>query len=349
MEYKINFAELEKYAYAFSEKVCGSFFSSHTAITGSQILKFTNIDQVNFFIVQEIFEKWKEETSRLKSPYFDYDNAEIKEALRNFINKLSNFIVVKHDDFAPVVRKACYNTLWFSFLPDDFISKTYLTKTFIKKEELKEKARYIKIHKTLYAEFIALVEQEAEEEISTVELFRLFNKVYQGYKQSADEQTLTISSFSTVHYFDTDKILIKPVKHEVINTEEKPKPHPASTESPKEEAHEKLGTTINNQYIKGQATLNDLFRDKSPDPTTAAKGKIASIRDAISLNKKYLFVNALFKGNPEDFDKAINEIDSAPNEHTAREYAESYAQQLGWEKYKDETKELLELVSRKFL
>ena len=348
MEYKINLVELEKYAYAFAEEACSSFFASNNIITGSQILKFTDIDQVNYFIVQEIFEKWKDETSRLKSPYFDYENPDVKDALKVFINKVSNFITVKHNDFAPLVQKACYNTAWFTYLPEDFIAKTYLSKPFVRKEELKEKVKYIKLHKGLYSDFIDVIEREAKEEISSVKLLSLLNQIYQAYNYSTSEQEQTVSALSAMVYFDANRILIQPVKQEVATVVEKPKLQPV-VELPKEETHEKQGTTINNQYIKGRTTLNDQFREKSSDPSIIAKGKISSIRAAISLNKKYLFVNALFKGNPEDFDKAIAEIDNAPDEQSARAYAQSYAQQLGWEKYKDETKELLELVSRKFL
>ncbi len=373
MEYKINLEELEKYTSAFAEKTCNSFFASAAVITGNQILKFTPSEQVNFFIIQEIFDKWKEETSRLKSPYFDYEHPEVKEALKGFINKLSNFISIRPANFTPLVQKACYNAIWFNFLPDNFISKTFLNKNFVKKEELKEKAKYIKLHKALFAEFIAAIEREPTEEISSVELFRVLNKIYIGY--AAEDPMTIVSQLSPVLNFDADKILIKPIKQElakpveqpapipVVNVvkEELPKPQPVTIELPKqqpvitdlpkqEQVYEKQETgSINNQYTKSQSTLNDLFRDKAPDPAAVAKGKIASIRAAITLNKKYLFVNALFKGSPENFDKAITEIDNAPNEQAARECAENYAKQLGWEKSKEEAKELLELLTRKFL
>src|SRR6185312_14337632 len=137
MEYKLNLDGLEKYSSAFAEKACSRFFSSSPVITGGQILKFTPSEQVNFFILQEIFEKWKQEINHLQSPYFDYEHPEVKEALKTFVNKLSNFITVKQTDFSPLVQKACYNAIWFSFLPSDFLSKRFLNKNFIKKEELK--------------------------------------------------------------------------------------------------------------------------------------------------------------------------------------------------------------------
>ena len=369
MEYKINLEELEKYTSAFAEKTCNSFFASAAVITGNQILKFTPSEQVNFFIIQEIFEKWKEETSRLKSPYFDYEHPEVKEALKGFINKVSNFISIRPANFTPLVQKACYNAIWFNFLPDNFISKTFLNKNFVKKEELKEKVKYIKIHKALFAGFIAAIEQEPTEEISSVELFRVLNKIYIGY--ATEDPMIIVSQLSPVLNFDTDKILIKPIRQEVVKPVEQPTPIPVKEETPKpqpvhidlpkpqpihtdlpkqEQVYEKQETgSINNQYTKSQATLNDLFRDKAPDPAAVAKGKIASIRAAITLNKKYLFVNALFKGSPDNFDKAITEIDNASTEQAARECAESYAKQLGWEKSKEEAKELLELLTRKFL
>lgn len=367
MEYKINLTELEKYAAAFAEKACVGFFASNSVITGNQIIKLTPSEQVNFFILQDIFEKWKEETARLRSPYFDYEQPEVKEALKNFINKLSNFIAVKQGSFTPLVQKACYNTVWFSFLPEDFISKNFLNKPLIAKEELKEKGRYIKFHKAFYTQFLIALDHESKEEISSVELSRILGQVYQTQKHLLDNTDVIVSQLSSVLYFDADKILIKPViKHETIKPIEPVKPvevkqetitvdmkqeipkqqQPVTIEIPKkEEIHE----TLNAQFSKSQSTLNDLFRGKTPDPAAVAKGKISSIRAAISINKKYLFVNSLFKGNSENFDKAITELDNAPDEQTAKDLAHNYATQLGWEKSKEEMKELLELLTRKFL
>src|SRR6185437_9028361 len=308
MDYKLNLAGLEKYSSAFAEKACTSFFSSSSLITGNQILKLTPAEQVNFFILQEIFEKWKQEINHLQSPYFDYEHPEVKEALKAFVNKLSNFITVKQADFTPLVQKACYNAIWFSFLPVDFISKNFLNKNFIKKEELKEKTKYIKTHKALYDNFLAVIEQEPKDEIPSTDLYRVLNQVSQQY--TANDQSTIASQLSAILSFETDKIFIMPEVQQIAKPVEQPKPvevkqeqpqeKPITIEASKQEQEPEKQSTLNNQFInKNQSILNDLFKGKTPDPAAVAKGKIASIKGAISINKKYLFVNSLFKGNTE--------------------------------------------------
>src|SRR6187402_755554 len=85
MDEKISLEAIALYGDAYAENVLKGFFSSKDRITGSEILSLCNVQQVNLFVVRELFRAWKEETKRLKSPYFDYEHPEVKEALDNFI------------------------------------------------------------------------------------------------------------------------------------------------------------------------------------------------------------------------------------------------------------------------
>jgi hypothetical protein len=71
MENKLNTQAIENYSTRLTKKLSDEFFAKNLTIFGHQILNYTPIEQVNLFIISNLFEKWKEETSKLKSPFFD--------------------------------------------------------------------------------------------------------------------------------------------------------------------------------------------------------------------------------------------------------------------------------------
>ncbi|MFM8834990.1 MAG: hypothetical protein ACKOEV_15425, partial [Cytophagales bacterium] len=66
MDEKISQKEIEQYGQAFSITLTDSFFTKKEKIIGSEILTFTDIRQVNLFIVRELQYNWKQEAFKLK-------------------------------------------------------------------------------------------------------------------------------------------------------------------------------------------------------------------------------------------------------------------------------------------
>src|SRR5690349_3837995 len=105
MDEKISLEAIARYSEAYSDKLMHGFFSSRDKITGSEILALSNIQQVNLFVIRELFKAWKEETRKQKSAYFDYDSPDVKEALTTFMSVLSNHISINRNDFSPLLKK----------------------------------------------------------------------------------------------------------------------------------------------------------------------------------------------------------------------------------------------------
>ena len=61
---------------------------------------------MNLFVVRELFKAWKEETKKLKSPYFNYESPEVKEALETLMDKLSNNILSRSSAFYSAFKKS---------------------------------------------------------------------------------------------------------------------------------------------------------------------------------------------------------------------------------------------------
>ncbi|MDL5049215.1 hypothetical protein QQ054_24685 [Oscillatoria amoena NRMC-F 0135] len=111
MDEKISLEAIALYSDAYAEKILKKFFADKNRITGQEILVFSDVQQVNLFIIRDLFKAWKEETKKLKSPFFDYEKPEVKAALETFMNVLSKNIAIDRTHFAPLVKKAVSQTL----------------------------------------------------------------------------------------------------------------------------------------------------------------------------------------------------------------------------------------------
>lgn len=120
MSVRVNLPKSESYSVALAEKLTSEFFSNNLTISGSQIVRFCKIDQVNFFVLKVLMDKWKEETTKLRSPYFDYENEEVKNGVEVFLNLLSNHILIKR------FSVLCFRKLFMRLLFISLILKNIL-------------------------------------------------------------------------------------------------------------------------------------------------------------------------------------------------------------------------------
>ena len=101
MESKLNREALTEYSREFADKVSSSYFEKKDYISGVDILKLCELNQINLFVIYRILRIWTGELAKLKSLYFDYESSEVRDALHDFMNTLSQHIHVKKADFIP--------------------------------------------------------------------------------------------------------------------------------------------------------------------------------------------------------------------------------------------------------
>ena len=95
------------------------------AISGDEIMKFSNHSQVNNFILFQIYQDWTAMMQKLQHPFFDYNAPDVKEGLSNFLNILSRNIKVPLADFKKMLQQAVYNTLKLILNPEDAYSNFF--------------------------------------------------------------------------------------------------------------------------------------------------------------------------------------------------------------------------------
>ena len=149
MSNKLNLSAVERYSKAYASKICDEFFAANSNITGKQILSLTNIQQINMLTIKALFDKWQADTQRLRSPYFDFGTAEVQQALKNFMNTVSQHISVKREHFEPLLVDSVGETLVLILEPQTFYKELMrdLPSFRFSQENLLPLTKYILINK----------------------------------------------------------------------------------------------------------------------------------------------------------------------------------------------------------
>lgn len=166
MQRKLNEEFIKEYSEQFSEKVTSNFFEDKEEITGREILTITPSKQVNYFILKSLFAKWQEEMKKLESPYFDYKNTEVRRAMVDFMNVLSQHIQLSGDHFIELATEAVENTIKLLLAPHQYLEEELSGRKIsdFSDKVSKPMMRYIKLRKS---QMEAFFEQYSGDNIET--------------------------------------------------------------------------------------------------------------------------------------------------------------------------------------
>ncbi|MCK9612397.1 MAG: hypothetical protein PHR81_00135 [Bacteroidales bacterium] len=110
--------------------------------------------------------------------------------------------------------------------------------------------------------------------------------------------------------------------------------------------------TLADKYKESSPSLNEKLFSEKTDKTVAEKiGKVSiqNLKSAIGINDKFLFINELFRGDLQLYNKTIDTINSFTSIEDTTVYLEEIKTNLGWEEGSETYQKLEELVIRKFL
>lgn len=104
-----------------TERVSSSLLSNHPVssdqVTGEEIKSYFPHNQINSFLLFQIYQVWDQRVQQLKHPYFDFSSDEVTEVLDNLKNRLAHHIAVDSESFKSLVDRAVANTLGFILEP----------------------------------------------------------------------------------------------------------------------------------------------------------------------------------------------------------------------------------------
>ncbi|HQQ96214.1 MAG TPA: hypothetical protein PLX35_03080 [Cyclobacteriaceae bacterium] len=356
MDEKISFKALDDYSDDYASKVTASFFSTKDKITGPEILKLCDIHQINLFVLSELLHAWKLESQRLRSPFFDYSNPEVAEALSKFLNLLSNHIAISKESFQPLLKKAVRQTLYLLLDPYDFYADKLDNGAggAVRAEELKADIKYIKINRVPLERLLAAMEEKKMTSISGNEAFALLDRILEEVNFTPEDLEHYVDAFSAVvpvdphAFYESKSEPVNAPKQQPVNKLVEtavPKPEPIKTPAPAVKAPEPqkpeppkpavVQTTLYDQLQKGaQTTVADNFQIRK------------KIKESLTINQKFMFTKILFNGDFELFSAAIERLDELDNLAQAKTYLQNnYGE---WDTAGEEYQEFMEILERRF-
>jgi hypothetical protein len=364
MDEKISLEAIALYGDAYADKVLKSFFASKEKISGQEILKLCNVQQVNLFVVRELFKTWREETKKVKSPYFDYENPEVKEALDNFMSTASQHILIGQAHFGPLLKKAVSQTLMVIFDPYDFYSMTISGRNNkLEVGPFREEIKYLKINRAPLEKMLQKLEERGVQEVTGNEAFSILDSILEEVNFTPEDLEEYIAKFSEIVPLDPTRFIIPKTADQVAPVEAVKAPEPVKetaqpeavkeavkSEPVKAEPIRKEATKANQPKsvgdVKHAPTVNDRMNAQQTMLVDNFR-KIERIKDSLTINQKFMFTKVLFHGDFELFSKAIDRLDQFENMNLALRYLEDeYAST--WDRDSEEFHEFMEMVEKRF-
>jgi hypothetical protein len=322
MDEKISLEAISLYSDAYAEKVLKKFFASKEKINGTEILSLCSVQQINLFIVRELFKVWREDTKKLKSPYFDYESSEVKEALDVFMSVLSKNISISRQHFAPLLKKAVSQTVLVVLDPYDYFSILISgTNNKIEVASFREEIKYLKINKAPLEKLLETLDEKKIKEMNGNEAFALLDQILEAVNFTPEDVDGYIAKFSEVEHLIPEKFYFK-------------------------KQIETSFVKIQNDKVENQKpTLHDTFGTGPKATLVENFQKIQRIKDRLTINQKFMFTKVLFNGDFESFSKTIDDLDQQASITTALQYLERHKD---WDKESEEFHEFMEMVEKRF-
>jgi hypothetical protein len=319
MDERISLEAIARYSDHYSASLVDTFFARHEFIRGEDILSLSPVQQVNLFVVGELFKVWREEVKKLKSPYFNYQHPDVQQALAQFMNVLSRHIQIDRAHLLPLLKKAVSTTLLVIFSPYDYYSSVISgTQNKLNRAAFQEELKYLKINKAPLERLLQRLQEEGKEELPGNQAFALLDQILEEVNFTPADVEPFIEQFSKTEKLDFEKFYV-PVK---------------PSETQKKTVHEPVNKPAVSEEKKSRSTVADNFR------------KIERIRDRLTINQKFMFTKVLFSGDFELFSKTIEEIDRQANLEDALKCLEAH---VGlWDPESDEYQEFMEILGQRF-
>jgi len=332
-------------------------------------------------VVRQLLGQWQAETARLRSPYFDFEAAPVQEALTQFMNVLSRHIHLNRAAFEPLLAQAATDTL--GLVADPMASFQRLLLGSAEQPTLvglRENLRYIDVDKPFYQSFVdSLPDSKDLSRDFLTHRFELYHAA--NYKAHQPMQRLVAELSALLPLTTADLLedgpvaapapplpaaptawpepapapatpppaLAEPVA--VTPPTFVPPPAPSSRPLPNTDnasvpLHEKLRAVQ-----PAAAPLAETLRANAATPSLAERSgpKVETLREAISINQRFSFINELFNGENMDYHAVIQHLDSLSSAEQARAYITAdLSQHYDWSRKEEHVNKLLKLIERKF-
>ncbi len=378
----LNQPALKQYAADFTEKIVADFYANKSVIDGQEILTLTPVRQVNMGIMSRLFDQWKADALAFRSPYFDFEQEEVKGALQEFMNTVSRHIAVQRDDLQPLLREATEGALHLLLAPADYFEQKLrgLPDFTFDENNAQTLAKYTHIHAGVAKNLGLRLTDSGSDFVYVNQALNWLGEITDS-GASLDDRTAYVEQFSSVLPLEVSDILKDsgrsapptpsaaappaPENKSFFDTALETPRDNTDVESPKPEAiqPELVSTTVDIERESasdarptstGVNSLNNRFKVDTPSQSDATNYgsvpvKVESIFGSVSVGQRFMFVNQLFDQNSDTFEEVIRELDRAATFGDAKDLiTHKFGRKYNWNLNSDAVKDLTALVKRKF-
>jgi len=165
---------LKNFLQSILEKITNNSLIKNENFSGKEILEFTDIYQVNLFILKNIFEEWEQNIEQNKSSYFNYDNEEVKYISREYSNILSKNISINFSQINDLALNAIQDYILLVLKPYEFFIKEFEKKiNKISIEKIEDRKKYYKINNNLYSHLIDELKKKNKKNINKIDVLNI--------------------------------------------------------------------------------------------------------------------------------------------------------------------------------
>ncbi|MCW3103207.1 MAG: hypothetical protein JWO09_1647 [Bacteroidetes bacterium] len=207
-----------------------------------------------------------------------------------------------------------------------------------------------------------------KEHIPQLELELILHKIEKLYQKSIVYNHLN-SMIEAPVYKTAAPVVAAPVAETKPEPPKKEEPKPELKEEAKQEITPEIKQEIKPEPKQEPVKPVDLFgaevapvadkpkQEKKPEKKEEKKEEkvisiqkppISDIRAAIGINDKFQFANELFGGNMQEYEIAVQQLNTAETIDSATEYFMSIQQLYSWNNENETVKRLFDLVERRY-
>ncbi len=190
MEDKITPARVGAYATRLARRICETALAGQEAVEGPALLSLTPVRQLNLLVLHSLMYRWKQETTRLRSPYFNYEVPEVQLALTALMSTLSRHIRVRRADLEPLVIEAVTDALGFALDPATTYAQRFLTEDAaapFTAEALRTELKYVEVNKPLFEGFLGSLPATALDRPAVLSRLKLYATAHFREMAAPDE------------------------------------------------------------------------------------------------------------------------------------------------------------------
>ncbi|MCS7085036.1 MAG: hypothetical protein RMM53_03570 [Bacteroidia bacterium] len=350
-EYQPSEEALKKIVAEISQARLPAFFERKNVVSGEEIARFHRHEQVNKFVLLQIFREWNAFASKLAHPYFDFSHEEVQSALQTFQNVLSRHILVEKLEFRALFEKAVYNTLRLLLQPETaLVGFFFAGKENVSIASYDKYVRYFSDFDFAVSGISAYCKREGITTIERAVFVEKFRRIVQLYEQKhgrsaaayRDELFLDLTGKRIADYgFDAPASkTLEPV---------------AVPRSPERSGVEPPAFRPSDEGYASARAESAPFRPTEPVKRVADGFAKPSVREekisleAIPIHKQFQYVQKIFAGSNAKFKETIDAVGRCSSWEEALNFLQTRVLNLpGVVKDDKITEEFLQIVRRRF-